>query len=53
MLVALLGFMPLIVIHFADRRPQVRVTRRTLRLVLAARAVVLVGVTNWILSVTL
>ncbi|MCD4685158.1 MAG: hypothetical protein K8S97_04390 [Anaerolineae bacterium] len=50
-LVALLGFMPLIVVHFADQRPQVRLPRRTLRAVVAAKTAVLVGVTNWLITV--
>lgn len=50
-LVALLGFMPLMVVHYADQRPQVRLPRRTLRSVVAAKAAVLVGVTNWLIAV--
>jgi hypothetical protein len=51
LLVALLGFMPLIVIHFADQRPRVRLTRRTQHTILAAKAAMLVSVTNWIVTV--
>jgi len=50
LLVGLLGFMPLIIIHFADRVPRVRVLRlgRGLgRWAVAARTGLLVALTNW------
>ncbi len=55
-LVGLLGFMPLIVIHWSDRLPKLRlprVLRALMQTTLAVKTAILVSVTDWVLAITL
>lgn len=52
-LVAVLGFMPLIVIHWADRRPTMRLPQKRWGSIAATRTAMLIGMTDWFMSIVL
>jgi hypothetical protein len=55
-LVAVLGFMPLIVIHWADRRPRFslpRPKRRLWRLAVTTKTSLLLLLTDWSLTISI
>jgi hypothetical protein len=55
-LVAVLGFMPLIVIHWADRRPRLglpRPKRRLWQLAVTAKTSLLLLLTDWSLMISI
>jgi len=53
-LLAVLGFLPLIIVHWADHRPVMRrprVPRAALRTAVAVKTSALIGLTDWLLSI--
>lgn len=56
-MVALLGFMPLIIVHWSDRQPRStrfpRGPRAVIHTALAAKTAVLVSLTDWVITIAL
>lgn len=50
--VAVLGFLPLIVVHWADRRPRLRFLRTPLQALAAFKTALMVVLAEWLESLT-
>ncbi|MBN1678841.1 MAG: hypothetical protein JW966_01025 [Anaerolineae bacterium] len=51
-LVAVLGFLPLLIVHYADRRPRLRLPHVKIKKTTIIKSRLLVTLTNWALLIS-